>query len=134
MAGWEQEAIGKIRADPLNMIIGQVTHGSLVTHVIDLFRIRPSAVIGYSLGESSGLFATGAWADRELMMSRMRDGDLFKTQLADPAVYGDSAKTALFSRERSALEQKMEKLSTRWEQAATELEALENRLREEGNG
>ncbi len=84
LPGWEQDAIGKIRADPLNMIIGQVTHGSLVTHLIDLFGIHPSAVIGYSLGESSGLFATGAWTDRELMMSRMRDGDLFKNQLAGP--------------------------------------------------
>lgn len=84
MPGWEQAALERIRADPLNMIIGQVAHGSLVTHLIDRFDIRASAVIGYSLGESAGLFATGAWADREIMMSRMREGDLFKSQLAGP--------------------------------------------------
>ena len=79
------------------------------------------------------LFLKTIKPEKSIHTAEARLGEV-ETQLADPAVYGDGEKTALFSRERSALEQQMEKLSTRWEQAATELEALENRLREEDNG
>ncbi|MBW2670977.1 MAG: hypothetical protein JRD87_14065, partial [Deltaproteobacteria bacterium] len=42
------------------------------------------AVIGYSLGESAGLFAVGAWPDRGEMLKRMLSTDLFTTQLSGP--------------------------------------------------
>ncbi|MEA3436654.1 MAG: type I polyketide synthase, partial [Thermodesulfobacteriota bacterium] len=41
-------------------------------------------VIGYSLGESAGLFAMGAWPDRGQMLKRMHQTDLFSTSLAGP--------------------------------------------------
>ena len=82
MPGWEKEAYKKIISDPLNMIFGQVAHGGVTANLIMNFGIKPSAVIGYSLGESAGLFALGAWSDRGEMLKRMQETDLFSTELA----------------------------------------------------
>ena len=82
--GWEADAISAIKADPLNMIFGQVVFGSLMAGVLKRFGIRSDAVIGYSLGESAALFAHGVWKDRGDMLARMQDTDLFTTQLAGP--------------------------------------------------
>jgi len=82
--GWESEAEEIIIADTLNMIFGQVVHGSLMTRLVRSFGIRPSAVIGYSLGESAGLFAMEAWPGRGEMLRRMQQTDLFTTDLAGP--------------------------------------------------
>ncbi|MDF1592375.1 MAG: beta-ketoacyl synthase N-terminal-like domain-containing protein [Desulfobacterales bacterium] len=82
--GWESDAEQKIISDPLNMIFGQVVHGSLMTRLVRRFGIQPSAVIGYSLGESAGLFAMGAWPERAEMLRRMQATDLFSTELAGP--------------------------------------------------
>ncbi|MBW2167620.1 MAG: hypothetical protein JRG74_16570, partial [Deltaproteobacteria bacterium] len=84
MPGWEKEAYKKIISDPLNMIFGQVVHGGVTANLIMNFGIKPSAVIGYSLGESAGLFALGAWSDRGEMLKRMQETDLFSTELAGP--------------------------------------------------
>ncbi len=84
--GWEAEAISRLKADPLNMIFGQVVFGDLMTRVLDRFSIRADAVIGYSLGESSALFAQGVWSDRGDMLARMLTTDLFTTQLAGPCL------------------------------------------------
>ncbi len=82
--GWEQKALKRIVSDPLNMIFGQVIHGSVMTRLVKLFGIKPHAVIGYSLGESAGLFAMGVWPDRDQMLKRMVGTDLFSTELAGP--------------------------------------------------
>lgn len=82
--GWETEATRKIISDPLNMIFGQVVFGSMMTRLAIKFEIRPSTVIGYSLGESAGLFALGAWPDREEMLKRMLATNLFSSELAGP--------------------------------------------------
>ncbi|MFW6331781.1 MAG: beta-ketoacyl synthase N-terminal-like domain-containing protein [Thermodesulfobacteriota bacterium] len=82
--GWEQEAHEKIISDPLYMLFGQVIHGGVMTRLVNEFGVFPNAVIGYSLGESAGYFATGAWSGRNRMLQRMRETDLFSTQLAGP--------------------------------------------------
>ena len=82
--GWEKKALERIVSDPLNMIFGQVVHGSMMTRLVKSFGIKPHAVIGYSLGESAGLFATGVWSDRGRMLKRMLGTDLFRTELAGP--------------------------------------------------
>ncbi len=82
--GWEKKAHKRIVSDPLNMIFGQVVHGSMMTRLVKQFGIKPDAVIGYSLGESAGLFATGVWPDRGQMLKRMLRTDLFSTELAGP--------------------------------------------------
>ncbi len=85
-SGWEAEAIARLTADPLNMIVGQVVFGDLMTRVLDRFSVRADAVIGYSLGESSALFAQGVWPDRGDMLARMQTTDLFTGQLAGPCL------------------------------------------------
>jgi acyl transferase domain-containing protein len=82
--GWVREAYSSLISDPLNLIFGQVVHGEIVTHLVKGFGIQPEAVIGYSLGESAGLFAAGAWPDRNQMLHRLLDSDLFTMQLAGP--------------------------------------------------
>lgn len=80
--GWAQEAYSDLIADPLRTIFGQVLFGGQQTGLLKKFKLRPDAVIGYSLGESAGLFAMGAWPDRGQMLERLQASDLFKTQLA----------------------------------------------------
>ncbi|MCJ7830051.1 MAG: hypothetical protein MUP74_01570, partial [Desulfobacterales bacterium] len=80
--GWESLAQGDLAADPLNMIFGQVVYGGIVTELVRRFDLCPAAVIGYSLGESTAYFATGAWTDRGEMLRRMQRTDLFSAQLA----------------------------------------------------
>ncbi len=83
-SGWETEAMSAISADPLIPIFGQVVHGSVMTRLIKSFGISPQAMIGYSLGETAGLFALGAWPDRGEMLSRLAESPLFQTELAGP--------------------------------------------------
>jgi len=82
--GWQKEAYEKIISDPLNMIFGQVVHGGVVANLVQHFAITPSAVIGYSLGESAGYFAMGLWPESGEMLRRMQQTDLFTGQLAGP--------------------------------------------------
>jgi PfaB family protein len=80
--GWEKDALKKIVSDPLNMIFGQVVHGAMMTRLVKGFGVRPQAMIGYSLGESAGLFALDVWPDRGQMLKRMLATNLFFTELA----------------------------------------------------
>lgn len=82
--GWEEDARRWIASDPLHMIFGQVVHGGLMTHLVRSFGVRPDAVIGYSLGESAGHFATGVWPERGEMLNRMLETDLFHQELSGP--------------------------------------------------
>ncbi len=84
--GWQKSAYEKIISDPLIMIFGQVVHGSVVAELMAHFSIAPSAVIGYSLGESAGYFAMGVWPERGEMLQRMRKTDLFSPNLPVPAM------------------------------------------------
>jgi acyl transferase domain-containing protein/3-hydroxymyristoyl/3-hydroxydecanoyl-(acyl carrier protein) dehydratase len=65
-------------------IFGQVTLGSLVCDIVRQFGVRADAVLGYSLGESAGLFALRAWADRDAMLRRMTASPLFVRDLTGP--------------------------------------------------
>ena len=67
-----------------DVIFGQVWLGTFVSDVISQFGIHPDAIIGYSLGETAGLFATRTWRDRDLMLERIRISNLFTTELAGP--------------------------------------------------
>ncbi len=84
--GWRSESLTSINADPITTIYGQVVYGCLMTDLLRYFGIKPSAVIGYSLGETVGYFATGAWPDRGHMLERLETSDLFHTQLAGPCL------------------------------------------------
>jgi acyl transferase domain-containing protein/3-hydroxymyristoyl/3-hydroxydecanoyl-(acyl carrier protein) dehydratase len=72
-------------------ILGQVALGTIVSDWLRSFGIRPAAMIGYSLGESAGLFALRAWTDRDEMLRRLEASPLFRTDLAGPC---DAARRA----------------------------------------
>jgi len=81
---WQKFAEKHMVFDPLHNILGQVMHGSVMYDLAAGFNILPKAIIGYSLGESAGLFASRAWKDRERMLARMLKSDLFHTELSGP--------------------------------------------------
>jgi len=66
------------------VIFGQVWLGTFVSDVVSQFNISPDAIIGYSLGETAGLFSTRAWTDRDEMLRRIRETELFTDALAGP--------------------------------------------------
>jgi len=79
---WNGKPMEEVNDDHLAVIFGQVATGCAVTDLVQGFGIKPQAVIGYSLGESAGLFASRAWRERDLMLSRMQASTLFTRDLA----------------------------------------------------
>jgi len=65
-------------------IFAHVWLGSFITDVLAMFNVAPLAVIGYSLGETTSLFSTRTWRDRDEMLRRMDASTLFATDLAGP--------------------------------------------------
>lgn len=83
---WETQALHPIHADPLSAIFGQVMHGCVTAGLIKEFVASPGAVIGYSLGETAGLVAMGAWKGQAHLLKRMLESPLFKTALTGPCL------------------------------------------------
>ena len=77
---WTDKPIGQI--SHRDAIFSQVWLGAMVSDLVRGFGVEPTAVIGYSLGESTGLFATRAWTSRDAMLDRMNASTLFKSDLA----------------------------------------------------
>lgn len=63
-------------------ILGQVSFGLLGAQVLKQFNILPQAVLGYSLGETTALVATGAWNEREAIYDGLTKLPLFSKDLA----------------------------------------------------
>lgn len=78
--GSAREMAGRHR----ELIWGQVALGTVVSDLVRSFGIEPDAVIGYSLGESAGLFAMRVWRERDEMYRRMSESTLFTEDLAGP--------------------------------------------------
>lgn len=82
------------------IIVRQVTHGLVVHDALRLLGVSPQAYMGYSLGESAGLFASRAWRDRDTMFQRTLESALFRSQLTSNgsilrAAWGDDAEWAV---------------------------------------
>lgn len=86
--GWAEQSRRELLSHPERVILGQVAHGIAVSDAVRTFGLTPHGSIGYSLGESAGLFAARAWRDRDLMFERIDRSPLFKTELS-----GDNAIT-----------------------------------------
>lgn len=81
---------GDAAVDHKGMIFGQVALGTALCELLAEFGVRPSASLGYSLGESAAFFGLGAWPDRDEMLERMRQSPLFGSDLVFPF---DAART-----------------------------------------
>ena len=79
---WNGAPASEIDNDHRAVIFGQVATGCAVSDLVRSFGVAPSAVIGYSLGESAGLLALRAWRDRDAMYSRMHESTLFTHDMA----------------------------------------------------
>ena len=80
-SGWRQASDDIAEGDVLALMLGQVAHGVAMSDLLRGFGVQPSAVIGYSLGESTALFAMRAWRERDEMYRRMRHSPLFRSEL-----------------------------------------------------
>jgi acyl transferase domain-containing protein/3-hydroxymyristoyl/3-hydroxydecanoyl-(acyl carrier protein) dehydratase len=78
---WNAAPDISLGTDHRAVICGQVTLGTLVSDLAFQFGLRPAAVVGYSLGESTGLFALRAWTDRDEMLRRVTHSTLFTKDL-----------------------------------------------------
>ena len=82
---------GPAPTDAQTVILSQVALGTLATDLMSRFGVKPDAVVGYSLGETAGLFSTGAWHERDEMLRRTTESDLFETQLTGRCTAARSA-------------------------------------------
>jgi acyl transferase domain-containing protein/3-hydroxymyristoyl/3-hydroxydecanoyl-(acyl carrier protein) dehydratase len=83
-AGWEAAAERALNEDYHALIFGSVAHGTVTSDLLRSLGVEPRAVVGYSLGETAGLFATRAWTARDEMLRRMKSSSLFTSELAGP--------------------------------------------------
>ena len=67
--------------DARTVILSQVALGAMGTDLMAGFGVKPAAVLGYSLGETAGLFSLGAWHERDEMLRRTTESDLFISSL-----------------------------------------------------
>ncbi len=77
---WERTNLDDLPTPDL--IIGQVALATVVSDILATLGLRPQAALGYSLGESSALFALRAWTARDEMFRRMRTLPLFREDLS----------------------------------------------------
>ena len=80
-AGWQDTAVGALAEDMRRVIFAQVTYGMVMHDLLGELGLQPDAVIGYSLGESTSLFATRTWPEADEMLRRMMASSLFKDDL-----------------------------------------------------
>ncbi|MFO0597025.1 MAG: beta-ketoacyl synthase N-terminal-like domain-containing protein [Myxococcaceae bacterium] len=74
-----------------DIIVRHVTHGLSVAEGLGLLGIKPRAYLGYSLGESAGLFSSRAWKDRDVMFRRTLESPLFRTELGGACTVAKAA-------------------------------------------
>ena len=79
--GWDRSSDDAVNGDPLALILGQVAHGVAMSDLLRGLGVQPSAAIGYSLGESTALFALRAWRERDEIYGRFRHSPLFQSEL-----------------------------------------------------
>jgi PfaB family protein len=78
---WE----ARLNEDMVAMMESGVSFAVLHTTILrEYFRITPQAAFGYSLGETSMLYALGVWGSWESSYSNLRTSELFRTGLAGP--------------------------------------------------
>lgn len=79
--GWEEEAMQRLIADHNSLVFSHVSCCALISDIVRSFGIEPDIIMGYSLGETAGNFATRTWRERDEMVRRMRTSNLFTSEL-----------------------------------------------------
>lgn len=75
----------RLKADPLAMLTSGTSLAVIYTHVLqEVFELQPHMAFGYSLGESSMLFAADVWAHGDEMNARLNQSPLFHSRLSGP--------------------------------------------------
>lgn len=73
---------GQLANDQVAMITSGTTFTILFTSVIrDIFKVRPQAAFGYSIGEGSMLWAMGVWRDGDTATQRFSHSPLFRSRV-----------------------------------------------------
>ena len=72
-------------SDRRAMIFGHVSLCTGISDLLQSFGVTPGFVVGYSLGETAGLFAMRAWSDRDEMLGEIESSTLFTKELAGNA-------------------------------------------------
>ncbi|TWI77493.1 PfaB family protein [Desulfobotulus alkaliphilus] len=70
--------------DPTPAIFAQVRYGRIMTRIAEEEGFAAEAIMGYSLGETAGFFATGLWENPEIMQQRLQGSELFTKELSGP--------------------------------------------------
>lgn len=78
---WNARPAGEVGTDHRAVICGQVTLGTFLSDLATHLGLKPEASVGYSLGESTGLFALRAWTARDEMWHRVSRSSLFAQDL-----------------------------------------------------
>ncbi len=78
---WNETANQETGTDHRAVICGQVSLGTVVSDLAQSFGLKPNAALGYSLGESTSLFALRAWTARDEMLRRVSSSTLFAQDL-----------------------------------------------------
>jgi PfaB family protein len=76
------QLLDQVHDDHNALVISHVALCTALSDLVRYFGIEPDMVSGYSLGESSGLFSTRAWRDRDAMLHRLDQSSLFVDDLA----------------------------------------------------
>ena len=79
---WYQDKEPAEVKDLRAVIIGQVATGAAVSDVFTALHLKPQAMIGHSLGESTALFASKTWTARDEMVRRLQSSTLFTQDLS----------------------------------------------------
>ncbi len=79
---WKAELSESIQEDHNSLVISHVAQCTALSDLVRHFGIQPAMISGYSLGESAGLFSSGAWQDRDGMLQRLEASPLFTSELA----------------------------------------------------
>ena len=78
---WNHELNPAIQQDHNALVISHVALCTAIHDLLRSFNLHPQMISGYSLGESSGLFSSGAWVDRDGMLKRLEKSLLFSHEL-----------------------------------------------------
>ncbi|MCD4654227.1 hypothetical protein K8T06_09855, partial [bacterium] len=81
---WHQPDRTIMDDDPHGLIVGHVTYCFFLSELLRRTGAIPGTIIGYSLGESSGLIAQRIWPDRDAVLQKLEHSKLFTEVLGGP--------------------------------------------------